>query len=149
MYNLTSSFSWATEMAIPFFHSSLVCIKAQYGSSLYGNSSESSGMDGFFFPQELCFSSSPWLSWFQILPVQTCAEQSKQVSIKERGSLAIYCYFGPSATLIVMAFVCVQASVFNDCENVRLVLECLDLSILYTCCRVHLCVHTSSWLCKR
>lgn len=74
----------------------------------------------------------------------SATERSKQVSIKERGSLAFYCYFGPSATLNVMAFVCVQASVFNDCENVRLVLECLDLSILYTCCRVHLCVHTSS-----
>lgn len=95
-------------MAVSFFYSSLVCIRLKH--NMEAHFMESTGMDGifFFFLAGILFH---FLLLAQVNPNTSlpdlcrASERSKQVSIKERGSLVIYCYFGPSATLNVTAFV--------------------------------------------
>ncbi len=59
-------------------------------------------MDGIFCRNFLRFLLLALLNPNTSLPdLCNASEQSKQVSIKECGSLAIYCYSGPSATLSV------------------------------------------------
>lgn len=150
MYNLTSSFSWATEMAIPFFHSSLVCIKAQYGSSLYGNPSES--MDGF------CFSFCSWLYWIQILPFQTCAAQQSKARRFQLKNVGVWQFIVilnlllhlTSWHLCVCKLVCLMTVRLSDlfksvliCASYVRVAACICV-----CTRLHDCVRGSwfDWL---
>lgn len=93
-------------MAIPFFYSSLVCIRLKH--NMEAHFMESTGIIVFFFFRRnsvSVFALGSSESNTSLPELCSASEQSKQVSIKERGSLVIYCYFGPSAALNVTAFV--------------------------------------------
>lgn len=113
---------------------------------------ESRGTDGVFFLRRnsvSVFALGSSESKYFLPDLCSASERSKQVSIKERGSLVIYCCFGPSATLNVTAFVLVCLMSVRMSDLFKSVLICASYvcvaMYICVCMRLHACVRGSGF----